>query len=101
MLPESPITLDELAPGERATVRACRGDGAVFQRLSEIGLVPGACLRVVRLAPFGDPLEVQVGRFHLALRRTEARRVEVERLVVTNGAAGNGTAARGSAASRS
>jgi Fe2+ transport system protein FeoA len=80
------VTLDDLVPGERATVRSfVQSDSAALpeersalQRLSEMGLVPGARLRLVRRAPFGDPLEIEIGRFHLALRRTEARRIEVE-----------------------
>jgi len=73
-----PVTLNDLHPGERARVRSCDGSGTIHQRLCEIGLVPGVDVRLVRSAPLGDPLEVEVGRFHLALRRAEARRVFVE-----------------------
>ena len=72
------MTLDDLVPGQRATVTSCRGDGSVLQRLGEMGIVPGASVRFVRSAPFGDPIEVEIGRFLLALRRTEARRIDVE-----------------------
>ena len=72
------VTLDELQPGQQAVLRTCSAEGAVLQRLSEMGFVPGAGLRLVRRAPFGDPLEVQIGRSHLALRRADARSMEVE-----------------------
>lgn len=72
-------TLKDIRPGERAVVTVCAGTSAICQRLCELGFVPGARLRVVRYAPLGDPMEVEVDRFHLALRRAEAARVEVER----------------------
>jgi ferrous iron transport protein A len=75
------LTLDELKPGERARVRGCRGDGPAFQRLCEMGFVEGAPLRVVRFAPFGDPVEVEIRDCHLSLRKAEAAMVQVERLV--------------------
>jgi len=73
------FTQNDLSPGDRAVVRACCGESKVCQRLCDLGFVPGARLRVVRYAPFGDPMEVEIDRFHLALRRREAAIVEVER----------------------
>jgi Fe2+ transport system protein FeoA len=71
-------TLDRLRPGERGKVGACRGEGPVIQRLCEMGFVEGASLRLVRLAPFGDPLEVELSDCHVSLRRAEAAMIEVE-----------------------
>lgn len=73
------VTLNELRPGEIARVAGCAGEGAVFQRLCEMGFVAGAELRVVRYAPFGDPMEVELDNYHLSLRKAEARMVQVER----------------------
>ena len=70
-------TLDGLAPKTRARVVAVRGTGAVARRLMEMGVVPGAPVSVVRAAPLGDPLEVRVRNYHLALRRSEAQTIEV------------------------
>jgi ferrous iron transport protein A len=71
------LTLDELAPGARARVLAVEGSGPVARRLMEMGVVPGAPVRVVKAAPLGDPLEVCVRNYHLALRRTEAQTIKV------------------------
>ena len=60
-------------------MRECRGEGCAFQRLCELGFVPGAEVRVVRYAPLGDPMEVEIHGYHLSLRRAEAAMVEVER----------------------
>jgi Fe2+ transport system protein FeoA len=43
----------------------------------EMGLVPGAPVRVVKTAPLGDPIQVCVHNYHLALRRTEAKSIQV------------------------
>lgn len=71
------LSLDELVPGARARVLAVEGSGPVARRLMEMGVVPGAPVRVVKAAPLGDPLEVCVRNYHLALRRTEARTIKV------------------------
>ena len=73
------LTLRDLKPGESGRVRLLSGEGNTFQRLCEMGFVPGAAVRVVRYAPFGDPLHVELDAYHLSLRRAEAALVEVER----------------------
>ena len=72
------LTLDELKPGERAQVKTCLGQGRVFQRLCEMGFVAGARLRVVRFAPLGDPMQVEIQNYHLSLRKAEAAMIQVE-----------------------
>ena len=74
------LRLIDLAPGETALIRSCSGHGGVFQRLCEMGFVEGARLRLVRYAPFGDPLEVEIEDYHLSLRKAEAALVEVSRV---------------------
>ena len=71
------VSLDALEAGRHARVTAVRGTGAVARRLMEMGVVPGAPVRVVKFAPLGDPLEVRVRNYHLALRRNEAQSITV------------------------
>jgi ferrous iron transport protein A len=71
------VSLDGLRAGVPARVLAVRGEGAVARRLMEMGVVPGAPVRVIKAAPFGDPLEVRVRNYHLALRRSEAQTITV------------------------
>jgi ferrous iron transport protein A len=71
------VSLDALEAGAHARVLAVRGTGAVARRLMEMGVVPGAPVRVIKAAPLGDPLEVRVRNYHLALRRSEAQTVSV------------------------
>jgi Fe2+ transport system protein FeoA len=53
-------------------------------RLMEMGLVPGAPVRLVKAAPLGDPIQVCVRDYHLALRRSEARSITVEVCGIAN-----------------
>ena len=73
-------TLEDLKPGERAQVRAVGGETAMRQRLLEMGFVSGTEVRVVRLAPLADPMEVALHGYHLSLRRSDAAAVLVERI---------------------
>lgn len=70
-------SLANLPIGEHARVIAVNGHGAVARRLMEMGVVPGAQVRVIKAAPLGDPIEVRVRGYHLALRRAEAQTITV------------------------
>ena len=70
-------SLANLPIGAHARVIAVNGTGAVARRLMEMGVVPGAQVRVIKAAPLGDPIEVRVRGYHLALRRTEAQTITV------------------------
>ncbi len=72
-------SLDRLPAGVAARVLTVTGSGAVARRLMEMGVVPGAPVRVVKVAPLGDPIEVCVRTYHLALRRSEAQTITVVR----------------------
>ncbi|MDQ3816880.1 MAG: ferrous iron transport protein A [Acidobacteriota bacterium] len=70
-------SLDILPIGAQARVTSVNGSGAIARRLLEMGVVPGAPVRVIKTAPLGDPIEVRVRGYHLALRRTEAQTISV------------------------
>lgn len=68
-----PNSLADLRPGARARVTAVEGGGGLMLRLLEMGFVPGTMVALVKVAPFGDPLEFQVRGCHISLRAAEAR----------------------------
>jgi ferrous iron transport protein A len=70
-------TLAELAVGQSACVKNVAGTDEISVRLMEMGLVPGTELRVLGVAPLGDPLEIDVRGYRLSLRKSEAARVEL------------------------
>ena len=71
-------TLAEVETGKSAIVKNVHGYGQVSRRLMEMGIVPGIKIRVVKAAPFGDPIELKVRGYSLALRKSEAESVEIE-----------------------
>lgn len=71
-------TLDKLKPGESGIVAVLHGEGAVQQRLLEMGVIEGAEVKMVRKAPMGDPLELIVQGYHLSIRKAEASLVELQ-----------------------
>ena len=77
------MTLAELKKGESRNVLSVSGESLVTRRLMEMGVIPGVAVRMVKSAPFGDPLEINVRGYSLALRRNEAQSVELEQ-VATN-----------------
>jgi len=69
--------LDVCAPGTRAIVRRVEGAPGIRRRLYEMGFVAGTPVRVVRLAPLGDPMQIELHGYHISLRRSEARAILV------------------------
>jgi ferrous iron transport protein A len=70
--------LSELAVGATGIVRAFTAGSRAAMRLREMGILPGTEVRVVRLAPLGDPIEIEVRGSHLSLRKTEAAEILIE-----------------------
>lgn len=77
MTSSTPLSLDSLPFGIAARVLTVNGTGAVARRLMEMGVVPGTPVRVIKSAPLGDPIEVRVRNYHLAMRRSEAQTITV------------------------
>jgi len=74
------IPLSELKPGERGRIVKVSGRGEVYRRIIEMGGSPGTLVKVERVAPFGDPMDVKLMGYHLLLRKEEARGIKVERV---------------------
>jgi ferrous iron transport protein A len=70
-------SLDRIRPGGAVIVVRVDGDDPVARRLVDLGFRPGSAVRVERVAPLGDPIQVRLHGHRLALRRKEARRVQV------------------------
>ncbi len=71
------MTLANLEIGAVAKVKNVTGNGAVSRRLMEMGIVPGVSIKVIKAAPFGDPIEIRVRGYNLAMRRNEAESIEI------------------------
>ncbi len=77
LLPSQSLSLERLPVGHRARVDAIAGDGAIRQRLLDMGLLPGRTIRLIRVAPAAGPLWLGLDGSQLSLRRSEASRVLV------------------------
>ena len=75
-----PIPLSLLQPGEQGQVVQVQAQGRIRQRLLEMGFIRGAHLRVEKLAPLGDPMELVIKGYHLSLRREESVCILVQRV---------------------
>ena len=74
-----PSSLAELPLGASANVQAVEGPRAFRRRLLEMGLVPGVKVRVVTVAPLGDPLRIEVRGGQWSIRKAEAKQIAVAR----------------------
>lgn len=72
------VSLDKLGIGRKGTIVSLSGKGPVKQRMMDMGLVPGSQVEVIRVAPLGDPIEINLKGYNLSLRRSEAKSVMVE-----------------------
>ncbi|KJR47657.1 Ferrous iron transport protein A [Desulfosporosinus sp. I2] len=71
-------TLKELMPGEKSIITKVLGDkGAVKRRLMDMGVTRGAEVLVRKVAPLGDPIEVNIRGYELTLRKSEAENIIV------------------------
>ena len=71
------MTLKELAVGKSAVIEKVGGKCALRQHFLDMGMIPGAEVTVVKLAPMGDPMELQVHGYELTLRLAEADQIDV------------------------
>jgi len=71
------MTLKELEIGKSAVIRTVGGDGALRQHFLDMGIIPGAEVSVVKLAPMGDPMELQLHGYELTIRLADAEKIEI------------------------
>ena len=71
-------TLDKLKEGEEAVIIKINSSGNLKRRLLDMGVVKGTKISVVRCAPLGDPMEINVKGYMLSLRKSEAENIEVD-----------------------
>lgn len=75
-MPEA-ISLNQLQPGQYATIVRVGGEGVARRRYMEMGFVRGETVAVERVAPLGDPVEYRIKGYHLSLRRADAAHIWV------------------------
>lgn len=71
-------TLKDVKVGESAKVLQLHGEGALKRRIMDMGITKGVIIKVNKLAPLGDPMELTVRGYELSLRKADAELIEVE-----------------------
>ena len=72
------MTLDQLAIGKEARIKTVGGEGPLRLRLLDMGLTSRTRVKVEKIAPMGDPMEIRIRGYELTLRKEDARYIEVE-----------------------
>ena len=72
-------TLNEVKCGEQVTIVKLHGDGALKRRIMDMGMTKGTSVIVRKVAPLGDPIEINVRGYELSLRKADAQMIEIQR----------------------
>ena len=72
------MTLDQLKPGESGIILKVHGEGALRRRLLDMGLTPKTHVYVHKIAPMGDPMELQLRGYTLTLRLEDAAKIDMQ-----------------------
>ena len=69
------MTMDDLKIGQSGTIDQVGGEGALRLRFLDMGLIPGTNVKLQKIAPMGDPIQIQVRGYELTIRREDARQI--------------------------
>ena len=72
------MTLNEVPVGDVCTVTKLNGTGKLRRRIMDMGITKGVEIKVVKIAPLGDPMELNVRGYELSIRKNEAESIEVQ-----------------------
>lgn len=76
------MSLDQLEIGATGIICTVGGEGALRLRLLDMGLTPGTKVMVRRIAPLGDPIELNLRGYELSIRLEDARQIEIEAVTI-------------------
>lgn len=71
-------TLKDVSVGESATIKKIKGDGATIRRIMDMGITKKTEVYVRKIAPLGDPIQINLRGYELTLRKEDAKNIIVE-----------------------
>ena len=71
-------TLDKLPIGKRGTIEKVNGEGPLRCRLLDMGLIPRTKVKVMKVAPMGDPIQIHLRGYDMTIRKEDAAMIELE-----------------------
>ena len=72
------MTIDDLKIGRAGTIAQVGGEGALRLRFLDMGLIPGTRVTLRKVAPMGDPIQIQVRGYELTIRREDAAKITIK-----------------------
>ena len=72
------MTIDDLQIGQQGVISAVGGEGALRLRFLDMGRIPGTRVVLQKVAPMGDPIQIQVRGYELTIRREDARMIDLQ-----------------------
>ena len=72
------MTIDDLKIGQQGVIKTVGGEGMLRLRFLDMGLIPGTNVKLQKVAPMGDPIQIQVRGYELTIRREDARQIELQ-----------------------
>ena len=70
-------SLEQVKPGQTVSVVRLHGEGAIKRRIMDMGITKGVALHVRKVAPLGDPMELNVRGYELSVRKADAEMIEI------------------------
>lgn len=74
------MNLSQVAIGKSCKIVSLNGEGALKRRIMDMGLTKKTAVKVVKYAPLGDPIELELRGYSLSIRKSEAEKIEVEKV---------------------
>lgn len=72
------MTIDDLAIGQSGVIASVGGEGPLRLRFLDMGLIPGTRVTLQKVAPMGDPIQIQVRGYELTVRREDAQKITLQ-----------------------
>ena len=74
------MTLRDLKIGQSGTILKNNTTGALKQRFMDMGITKGVTVKVLKIAPLGDPIEIVIRGYNLSVRKSDAQKIEIEEI---------------------
>ena len=72
------MTIDDLKIGQQGVIETVGGEGSLRLRFLDMGLIPGTVVKLQKVAPMGDPIQIQIRGYELTIRREDAQRITLQ-----------------------
>ena len=72
------MSIDDLKIGQQGTILTVGGEGTLRLRFLDMGLIPGTRVRLQKVAPMGDPIQILIRGYELTIRRDDARKITLK-----------------------